>query len=277
MTNDTIGGQGRHLAAAGRTGNQDHQSRHRQGRRESARSGDFAPAAITSCWLFRMPEATRRRDRFRRLLHTRRSVRDDARALHGRGSPEGLTIRGGRTLSARNSRNCVSCIVPGVGEVAVIGLQPRKMGTKRSPPSLCRAWRRHRKEELSASASSLAPHKTPRHWFLRQEFFRRGPGAARQGGQDLRKLKLRELWAKGRRCRPCERRAPPHHIPPLVSNSATTFADAASHAGVSRGQSRCSTKPNEAEKRRTQTKKRRKRCNDRSSFKMILPALELEC
>src|SRR5207244_12475202 len=47
------------------------------------------------------------------------------------------------------------------------------------------------KEEFSAYIrASLAPHKTPRHWFLIEAF-------PLTGSSKIQKFKLREFWAKG--------------------------------------------------------------------------------
>jgi fatty-acyl-CoA synthase len=141
--------------------------------------------------LFRNAGSDRRRDRFRRLAAYRRSLRDGrARLLHGRGSPEGHDHpRRGEHLSARTRGTVVSSSQGGRGRSDRPAA--RKWGEEVAAFIRAAPGAVIDKEELSTyMRASLAPHKTPRHWFLVKTFPLTGSGK-------IQKFKLRELWAKG--------------------------------------------------------------------------------
>jgi fatty-acyl-CoA synthase len=101
-----------------------------------------------------------------------------------------MIIRGGENIYPRELEELLFRH-PTVGEVAVIGLPHEKRGEEvaafiRPAPGAVID-----KEALSAyMRASLAPHKTPKHWFVVAAF-----PLTRSG--KIQKFKLRELWTKG--------------------------------------------------------------------------------
>src|ERR1700682_3533453 len=101
-----------------------------------------------------------------------------------------MIIRGGENIYPRELEELLFRH-PSVGDVAVIGLPDAKWGEVvaafiRPPPGIT-----IEKEELHEYVREhLAPHKTPRHWFVVDAMPLTGSGK-------IQKFKLRELWSKG--------------------------------------------------------------------------------
>jgi fatty-acyl-CoA synthase len=101
-----------------------------------------------------------------------------------------MIIRGGENIYPRELEE-VLFRHPAVGDVAVIGLPDARWGEVvaafiRPPPGATVD-----KEELfNYLREHLAPHKTPRHWFVVEAMPLTGSGK-------IQKFKLREQWAKG--------------------------------------------------------------------------------
>ncbi|HEY3792767.1 MAG TPA: AMP-binding protein, partial [Bradyrhizobium sp.] len=101
-----------------------------------------------------------------------------------------MIIRGGENIYPRELEE-VLFRHPAVGDVAVIGLPDARWGEVvaafiRPPPGVTVD-----KEELfNYLREHLAPHKTPRHWFVVDAMPLTGSGK-------IQKFKLREQWAKG--------------------------------------------------------------------------------
>jgi len=101
-----------------------------------------------------------------------------------------MIIRGGENIYPRELEELLFRH-PTVGDVAVIGLPDAKWGEVvaafiRPPPGIA-----VEKEELHEYVREhLAPHKTPRHWFVVDAMPLTGSGK-------IQKFKLRELWSKG--------------------------------------------------------------------------------
>ena len=140
---------------------------------------------------FEMPEATAAAIDSDGWLHTGDLCAMDARGYCTvEGRLKDMIIRGGENIYPRELEELLFRH-PKVGEVAVIGLPHEKWGEEvaafiRPAPGAVID-----KEELSAyMRASLAPHKTPRHWFLVKTFPLTGSGK-------IQKFKLREFWAKG--------------------------------------------------------------------------------
>ena len=80
---------------------------------------------------------------------------------------------------------------PKVGEVAVIGVPHEKWGEevaafiRPAPGAII-----EKEELIDYMRASLAPHKTPKHWFVVDAFPLTGSGK-------IQKFKLREAWSKG--------------------------------------------------------------------------------
>ena len=80
---------------------------------------------------------------------------------------------------------------PKVGEVAVIGVPHEKWGEEVAAFIRPAPGATIEKEELiDYMRASLAPHKTPKHWFVVDAFPLTGSGK-------IQKFKLREAWTKG--------------------------------------------------------------------------------
>jgi fatty-acyl-CoA synthase len=140
---------------------------------------------------FEMPNATAVAIDADGWLHT-----GDLCAMDGRGycTVEGrlkdMIIRGGENIYPRELEDLLFRH-PKVGEVAVIGVPHEKWGEEvaafiRPAPGAVID-----KEELIIYMhASLAPHKTPKHWFVVDAFPLTGSGK-------IQKYKLREAWARG--------------------------------------------------------------------------------
>jgi len=154
--------------------------------------GEFCTRGYhTMIGYFEMPEATAAAIDSDGWLHTGDLCAMDARGYCTvEGRLKDMIIRGGENIYPRELEELLFRH-PKVGEVAVIGLPHEKWGEEvaafiRPAPGAVID-----KEELSAyMRASLAPHKTPRHWFLLKTFPLTGSGK-------IQKFKLRELWAKG--------------------------------------------------------------------------------
>ena len=80
---------------------------------------------------------------------------------------------------------------PKVGEVAVVGLPHERWGEEVAAFVRPAPGAAIDKDELSAyMRASLAPHKTPKHWFVVEAFPLTGSGK-------IQKFKLREAGRKG--------------------------------------------------------------------------------
>ena len=140
---------------------------------------------------FEMPEATAAAIDADGWLHT-----GDLCAMDQRGycSVEGrlkdMIIRGGENIYPRELEELLFRH-PKVSEVAVIGLPHEKWGEEIAAFIRPAPGATIDKEELSAyMRASLAPHKTPKHWFSVSAFPLTGSGK-------IQKFKLRESWTKG--------------------------------------------------------------------------------
>jgi fatty-acyl-CoA synthase len=140
---------------------------------------------------FEMPDATAAAIDAEGWLHTGDLCAMDARGyctIEGR--LKDMIIRGGENIYPRELEELLFRH-PKVGEVAVIGVPHEKWGEEvaafiRPAPSAVID-----KEELIAyMRDSLAPHKTPKHWFVVEAFPLTGSGK-------IQKFKLREAWTKG--------------------------------------------------------------------------------
>jgi fatty-acyl-CoA synthase len=140
---------------------------------------------------FDMPDATAAAIDGDGWLHTGDLCAMDARGYCTvEGRLKDMIIRGGENIYPRELEELLFRH-PGAGEVAVIGLPHEKWGEEvaafiRPAPGAVID-----KEELSAyMRAALAPHKTPKHWFVVEAFPLTGSGK-------IQKFKLREFWAKG--------------------------------------------------------------------------------
>ena len=140
---------------------------------------------------FEMPDATAAAIDAEGWLHTGDLCAMDARGYCTvEGRLKDMIIRGGENIYPRELEELLFRH-PKVGEVAVIGLPHEKWGEEvaafiRPAPGAIID-----KEELSAyMRASLAPHKTPRHWFVVEAFPLTGSGK-------IQKFRLREFWSKG--------------------------------------------------------------------------------
>jgi fatty-acyl-CoA synthase len=140
---------------------------------------------------FEMPDATAAAIDSDGWLHT-----GDLCAMDSRGycTVEGrlkdMIIRGGENIYPRELEELLFRH-PKVGEVAVIGLPHEKWGEEVAAFIRPKPGAAIDKEELAAyMRDALAPHKTPRHWFVVQAFPMTGSGK-------IQKFKLREFWTKG--------------------------------------------------------------------------------
>jgi len=140
---------------------------------------------------FEMPEATAAAIDADGWLHTGDLCAMDARGYCTvEGRLKDMIIRGGENIYPRELEDLLFRH-PKVGEVAVIGLPHEKWGEEvaafiRPAPGAIID-----KEELIAYVrASLAPNKTPKHWFVVDAFPLTGSGK-------IQKYKLRDAWAKG--------------------------------------------------------------------------------
>jgi fatty-acyl-CoA synthase len=101
-----------------------------------------------------------------------------------------MIIRGGENIYPRELEELLFRH-PKVGEVAVIGLPHEKWGEevaafiRPAPGAII-----DKEELIDYMRASLAPHKTPKHWFVVDAFPLTGSGK-------IQKFKLREAWSKG--------------------------------------------------------------------------------
>ncbi len=140
---------------------------------------------------FEMPDATAAAIDAGGWLHT-----GDLCAMDSRGycTVEGrlkdMIIRGGENIYPRELEELLFRH-PKISEVAVVGLPHEKWGEEVAAFIRPAAGAVIDKEELSAyMRASLAPHKTPKHWFVVEAFPLTGSGK-------IQKFKLREFWTKG--------------------------------------------------------------------------------
>src|SRR5258707_9433349 len=124
-------------------------------------------------------------------LHT-----GDLGAMDGRGycTVEGrlkdMIIRGGENIYPRELEELLFRH-PSVGDVAVVGLPDPKWGEVVAAFIRPAPGSKIEKEELhNYLREHLAPHKTPRHWFVLDTMPLTGSGK-------IQKFKLREQWSKG--------------------------------------------------------------------------------
>jgi len=124
-------------------------------------------------------------------LHT-----GDLGAMDGRGycTIEGrlkdMIIRGGENIYPRELEELLFRH-PSVGDVAVVGLPDPKWGEVVAAFIRPAPGAKIEKEELhNYLREHLAPHKTPRHWFVVDAMPLTGSGK-------IQKFKLREQWSKG--------------------------------------------------------------------------------
>jgi fatty-acyl-CoA synthase len=140
---------------------------------------------------FEMPEATAAAIDSEGWLHTGDLCAMDARGYCTvEGRLKDMIIRGGENIYPRELEELLFRH-PKIGEVAVVGLPHEKWGEEVAAFIRPARGAVIDKEELSAyMRASLAPHKTPKHWFVVEAFPLTGSGK-------IQKFKLREFWAKG--------------------------------------------------------------------------------
>lgn len=140
---------------------------------------------------FEMPEATAAAIDADGWLHTGDLCAMDARGYCTvEGRLKDMIIRGGENIYPRELEELLFRH-PKVGEVAVIGIPHEKWGEEVAAFIRPVAGAVIDKEEMSAyMRTSLAPHKTPKHWFVVEAFPLTGSGK-------IQKFKLREAWIKG--------------------------------------------------------------------------------
>jgi fatty-acyl-CoA synthase len=140
---------------------------------------------------FEMPDATAASIDADGWLHTGDLCAMDARGYCTvEGRLKDMIIRGGENIYPRELEELLFRH-PKIGEVAVIGLPHEKWGEEVAAVIRPAQGADIDKEELSAyMRASLAPHKTPKHWFVVAAFPLTGSGK-------IQKFKLREFWAKG--------------------------------------------------------------------------------
>jgi fatty-acyl-CoA synthase len=140
---------------------------------------------------FEMPEATAAAIDADGWLHTGDLCAMDARGYCTvEGRLKDMIIRGGENIYPRELEELLFRH-PKVGEVAVIGVPHEKWGEEVAafirPVSGAVI---DREEMTTYMRASLAPHKTPKHWFVVNAFPLTGSGK-------IQKFKLREAWVKG--------------------------------------------------------------------------------
>jgi acyl-CoA synthetase (AMP-forming)/AMP-acid ligase II len=140
---------------------------------------------------FDMPEATSAAIDGDGWLHTGDLCAMDARGYCSvEGRLKDMIIRGGENIYPRELEELLFRH-PKVSEVAIIGLPHEKWGEEVAAFIRPAAGETIDIEELSAyMRASLAPHKTPKHWFNVTAFPLTGSGK-------IQKFKLRESWLKG--------------------------------------------------------------------------------
>ena len=137
------------------------------------------------------PDATARAIDADGWLHTGDlAVRQSGGYYRITGRIKDLVIRGGENIYPRELEELLFRH-PKVGEVAVIGVPHEKWGEEVAAFIRPAPGASIEKEELiDYMRASLAPHKTPRHWFVVEAFPLTGSGK-------IQKFKLREAWTKG--------------------------------------------------------------------------------
>ncbi len=140
---------------------------------------------------FEMPEATAAAIDAEGWLHTGDLCAMDARGYCTvEGRLKDMIIRGGENVYPRELEELLFQH-PSVGEVAVVGLPDDKWGeevaafVRPAPGAVV-----DKTELFNYMRAKLAPHKTPRHWFVVEAFPLTGSGK-------IQKFKLRELWTQG--------------------------------------------------------------------------------
>jgi fatty-acyl-CoA synthase len=140
---------------------------------------------------FEMPEATRAAIDADGWLHTGDLCAMDARGYCTvEGRLKDMIIRGGENIYPRELEELLFRH-PSVGEVAVVGLPDPRWGEEvaafvRPAPGATIS----REVLFDYMREHLAPHKTPRRWFLMDTFPLTGSGK-------IQKFKLREMWQAG--------------------------------------------------------------------------------
>ena len=140
---------------------------------------------------FEMPDATAAAIDADGWLHTGDLCAMDARGYCTvEGRLKDMIIRGGENIYPRELEELLFKH-PKVGEVAVIGVPHEKWGEEVAAFIRPAPGATIEKEELiDYMRASLAPHKTPKHWFVVDAFPLTGSGK-------IQKFKLREAWTKG--------------------------------------------------------------------------------
>ena len=140
---------------------------------------------------FEMPDATSAAIDADGWLHTGDLCAMDARGYCTvEGRLKDMIIRGGENIYPRELEELLFKH-PKVGEIAVIGVPHEKWGEEVAAFIRPAPGATIEKEELiDYMRASLAPHKTPKHWFVVDAFPLTGSGK-------IQKFKLREAWTKG--------------------------------------------------------------------------------
>ena len=101
-----------------------------------------------------------------------------------------MIIRGGENIYPRELEECLFRH-PQVAEVAVVGMPNDKWGEEVAAIIRPAAGNPPTREDLiTYMRQHLAPHKTPRLWFVVEGFPLTGSGK-------IQKFRLREMWAQG--------------------------------------------------------------------------------
>jgi fatty-acyl-CoA synthase len=140
---------------------------------------------------FEMPDATAAAIDADGWLHTGDLCAMDARGYCTvEGRLKDMIIRGGENIYPRELEELLFKH-PAVGEVAVIGIPHERWGEEVAAFIRPAPGATIDKEDLDAyMRAALAPHKTPKHWFVMEAFPLTGSGK-------IQKFKLREAWTKG--------------------------------------------------------------------------------
>ncbi len=140
---------------------------------------------------FEMPEATAAAIDADGWLHTGDLCAMDARGYCTvEGRLKDMIIRGGENIYPRELEELLFKH-PKVGEVAVIGIPHERWGEEVAAFIRPAPGASIDKDELvDYMRAALAPHKTPKHWFVMDAFPLTGSGK-------IQKFKLREAWSKG--------------------------------------------------------------------------------
>jgi fatty-acyl-CoA synthase len=140
---------------------------------------------------FEMPDATAAAIDADGWLHTGDLCAMDARGYCTvEGRLKDMIIRGGENIYPRELEELLFKH-PTVGEVAVVGVPHERWGEEVAAFIRPAPGAAIDKEELIAyMRAALAPHKTPKHWFIMEAFPLTGSGK-------IQKFKLREAWIKG--------------------------------------------------------------------------------